>query len=33
MPGSPRACEECFDAIAPALDHGLRLLLERPTAH
>jgi molybdopterin adenylyltransferase len=33
MPGSPRACEECFDAIAPALDHGLRLLLERPTSH
>jgi molybdopterin adenylyltransferase len=33
MPGSPRACGECFDAIAPALEHGLRLLLEQPTAH
>jgi molybdopterin adenylyltransferase len=33
MPGSPRACAECFDAIAPALEHGLRLLLEEPTAH
>jgi molybdenum cofactor synthesis domain-containing protein len=33
MPGSPRACEECYEAIAPALDHGLRLLLELPTAH
>jgi molybdopterin adenylyltransferase len=33
MPGSPRACAECFDAIAPALEHGLRLLLEEPTSH
>jgi molybdopterin adenylyltransferase len=33
MPGSPKACAECFDAIAPALEHGLRLLLEEPTAH
>jgi molybdopterin adenylyltransferase len=33
MPGSPRACGECFDAIAPALEHGLRLLLEEPTSH
>jgi molybdopterin adenylyltransferase len=33
MPGSPRACGECFDAIRPALEHGLRLLLERPTSH
>jgi molybdenum cofactor synthesis domain-containing protein len=33
MPGSPRACGECFDAIAPALEHGLRLLLEEPTPH
>jgi molybdopterin adenylyltransferase len=33
MPGSPKACEECFDAVAPALGHGLRLLLEEPTEH
>ena len=33
LPGSPRACGELFDAIAPALDHGLRLLLGRPTSH
>ena len=33
LPGSPQACAELFDAIAPALDHGLRLLLDRPTAH
>jgi molybdopterin adenylyltransferase len=33
MPGSPRACEECFDVVAPALEHGLRLLLGRPTEH
>lgn len=33
MPGSPRACAELFDAIAPALEHGLRLLLDLPTAH
>lgn len=33
MPGSPRACAECFDAVAPALAHGLRLLLEEPTEH
>jgi molybdopterin adenylyltransferase len=33
MPGSPKACAELFDAIAPALDHGLRLLLDLPTAH
>ena len=33
MPGSPRACAELFDAIAPALGHGLRLLLDLPTAH
>jgi molybdopterin adenylyltransferase len=33
MPGSPKACAECFDAIAPALEHGLRLLLEEPTSH
>ncbi len=33
MPGSPRACGECFDVVAPVLEHGLRLLLERPTEH
>ena len=33
MPGSPRACAECFDVIAPALGHGLALILERPTEH
>jgi molybdopterin adenylyltransferase len=33
MPGSPKACAELFDAIAPALEHGLRLLLDLPTAH
>lgn len=33
MPGSPKACAELFDAIAPALEHGVRLLLDLPTAH
>ena len=33
LPGSPKACGELFDAIAPALDHGLRLLLGQPTSH
>jgi molybdopterin adenylyltransferase len=33
FPGSPRACAELFDAVAPALDHGLHLLLDLPTAH
>jgi molybdopterin adenylyltransferase len=33
FPGSPRACEECFDAIAPALGHGVELLLGEPTEH
>jgi molybdopterin adenylyltransferase len=33
FPGSPRACAELFDAVVPALDHGLRLLLDLPTAH
>jgi molybdenum cofactor synthesis domain-containing protein len=33
LPGSPKACAELFDAIAPALDHGLRLLLDQPTSH
>jgi molybdenum cofactor synthesis domain-containing protein len=33
MPGSPRACAECYDVIAPALGHGLALMLEQPTEH
>jgi molybdopterin adenylyltransferase len=33
LPGSPKACAELFDAIAPALQHGLRLLLDQPTEH
>jgi molybdopterin adenylyltransferase len=33
MPGSPRACAECYEVIAPALEHGLALILERPTEH
>ncbi|HEY2788028.1 MAG TPA: MogA/MoaB family molybdenum cofactor biosynthesis protein [Gaiellales bacterium] len=33
LPGSPKACAELYDAIAPALEHGLRLLLELPTSH
>jgi molybdopterin adenylyltransferase len=33
FPGSPRACGECFDAIAGALPHGVELLTSRPTEH
>ena len=33
MPGSPRACGECYDVIAPALAHGLALLTDTPTEH
>jgi len=33
FPGSPRACGECFDAIAGALPHGVELLTQRPTEH
>ena len=33
MPGSPRACSECYDVVAPALQHGLALLTETPTHH
>ena len=33
FPGSPRACAECFDAVAAALPHGVELLTERPTEH
>jgi molybdopterin adenylyltransferase len=33
FPGNPRACGECFDAIAGALGHGVELLTSRPTEH
>jgi hypothetical protein len=33
FPGSPRACAECFDVVAPALRHGVELLTGRPTQH
>ena len=33
FPGSPRACAECFDAVAAALPHGVELLTQRPTEH
>ena len=33
FPGSPKACAECFDAVAAALPHGVELLIERPTEH
>ena len=33
FPGSPRACAECFDVIAPALSHAVALLAEKPTEH
>ncbi len=33
FPGSPRACAECFDAVAPALGHAVELLLGEPTEH
>ena len=33
FPGSPKACGECFDAIAAALGHGLELLTSQPTEH
>ncbi|HEY0388071.1 MAG TPA: MogA/MoaB family molybdenum cofactor biosynthesis protein [Gaiellales bacterium] len=33
FPGSPRACAECFDVVAPALGHGVALLTSRPTEH
>src|SRR5205807_2153204 len=33
FPGSPRACAECFDAIAPALGHGVELITSPPTEH
>jgi molybdopterin adenylyltransferase len=33
FPGSPKACEECFDAVAGALGHGVKLLLAEPTEH
>jgi molybdenum cofactor synthesis domain-containing protein len=33
FPGSPRACAECFEVVAPVLHHALSLLRESPTAH
>ena len=33
FPGSPRACRDCFDAVAPALVHGLELLTGEETEH
>lgn len=33
FPGSPKACRECFDVVAPVLDHALRLLRQAPTDH
>jgi molybdopterin adenylyltransferase len=33
FPGSPKACAECFDAIAPALGHAVALLTAQPTEH
>ncbi|HYW29586.1 MAG TPA: MogA/MoaB family molybdenum cofactor biosynthesis protein [Gaiellales bacterium] len=33
FPGSPRACAECFDAVSPALGHGVELITSRPTEH
>lgn len=33
FPGSPRACRECFEVVAPVLDHALRLLRSTPTEH
>jgi molybdopterin adenylyltransferase len=33
FPGSPKACAECFDAVAGALGHAVALLTEQPTEH
>lgn len=33
FPGSPKSIAETGEALAPALPHALRLLLERPTEH
>ncbi len=33
FPGSPRACGELFDVVAPVLDHALSLLRSEPTDH
>ncbi|NPA90151.1 MAG: MogA/MoaB family molybdenum cofactor biosynthesis protein [Chloroflexi bacterium] len=33
MPGSPKAVEEQFHVIAPALPHGIRLLRDVPQEH
>ncbi len=33
FPGSPKACAELFDVVAPVLDHAVRLLRSDPTEH
>lgn len=33
FPGSPKACAELFDVVAPVLDHALKLLRSDPTEH
>jgi molybdenum cofactor synthesis domain-containing protein len=33
LPGSPKACEELFDVVAPVLRHALELLRSDPTEH
>jgi molybdenum cofactor synthesis domain-containing protein len=33
LPGSPRACQEGWDVIAPVLEHAVRLARSEPTSH
>jgi molybdopterin adenylyltransferase len=33
LPGSPRACEEGWEVIAPVLEHAVKLLRSEPTTH
>ncbi len=33
FPGSPKACGELFDVVAPVLNHALELLRSAPTEH